>query len=152
MFFLALSWFYPDFILILSRFYPDFIQILSWPYPDLILILSWSYPDFLKTHFIQMLSRFYLNFSKNLDKIRLKLDSTPYPDFILISSRFHPDFFLILSGWNLDKIRIKWIKGHGRASRSLTLLAGGYHKFQMFVLPFFVRTTSIDLKTFESKV
>ena len=39
------------------------------------------------------------------------------------------------SGYNQDKI---WIRGHGRASRTLTLLAGGYHKFQMFVLPFFL--------------
>ena len=44
--------FYPEFILILSRFYLDFLLILSKFYPDFIQI-------FLKTHFIQILSRYY---------------------------------------------------------------------------------------------
>ena len=43
-----------------------FIQILSRFYLDFILILSWFYADFLKTHFVQILSWFYL------DKIRIK--------------------------------------------------------------------------------
>ena len=70
---------------LLSRFYVDFILILS---------------RFLVTHFIQILSRLYPNFWKNLDKVGKNTLSRFYPNFIL--------FF-----WkNQDKI---WIKGHGRA-------------------------------------
>ena len=52
------------------------------------VLLSRFYLDFLKTHFIQILSRFYPNFWKNLDKIWINLEKTLYPDFILILSRY----------------------------------------------------------------
>ena len=58
----------PDFIQIISRFFPPILSrfFRNSLYPDFIQILSQFYPDFLETHFIQILSWFYL------DKIWIK--------------------------------------------------------------------------------
>ena len=86
---------HPDFIQILSRFLRNSLN------PDFILIFEKIWVEFeysIFSNFIQVLFWFHFNFI-------LIFQNSPL-------SKFYPYFIRILSGWNMDKLRIK---GHGRA-------------------------------------
>ena len=65
---------------LLSKSYSDFIQI------------------FLKTRFIQILSKLYRIFWKNLNKVFFPTLSRSSPDFVPTLSKFCPDFIWIILG------------------------------------------------------